>query len=108
MYHRIAALSGASAVLLGAFGAHALQRFSADPKALATWATASSYHLLHSAVLLAAAQQRKQTSCALLAGGIAVFSGSLYLLVLTGEKRLGAITPIGGLLLTGGWLALLL
>jgi uncharacterized membrane protein YgdD (TMEM256/DUF423 family) len=108
MFLRVAALSGASAVLLGAFGAHALQRFTSDPKQLATFATASHYHLLHSAVLLFAAQSRKATSCALLTAGIVVFSGSLYLLVLTQKKWLGAITPIGGLLLTAGWAALLL
>jgi uncharacterized membrane protein YgdD (TMEM256/DUF423 family) len=104
--NRVAALSGAAAVLLGAFGAHALQSRTQDPKMLSTWATGSHYHLLHSVVLLFAAQQRKDTACNLLAAGTAVFSGSLYLLVLTEKKWLGAITPLGGLLLTAGWVAL--
>jgi uncharacterized membrane protein YgdD (TMEM256/DUF423 family) len=104
---KVAALSGASAVLLGAFGAHALSRFTTDAKLLQAWSTASSYHLLHSAVLLFAAQQRKTASCCALTAGIAVFSGSLYLLVLTERKWLGAITPLGGLLLTAGWALLL-
>ena len=47
------------------------------------------------------------TAGALFSAGIVLFSGSLYALVLTGNKRLGAITPIGGLALTAGWLALL-
>ena len=107
LFLRVAAASGASAVLLGAFGAHALSKF-ADAKQLSTWATASHYHLLHSAVLLFAASQRKTASCYLLASGMAIFSGSLYLLVLTDRRWLGAITPIGGLLLTAGWAALAL
>ena len=73
---------------------------------LSTLATGSHYHLLHSVVLLFAAQQRKDTAYNLLAAGTAVFSGSLYLLVLTEKKWLGAITPLGGLLLTAGWVAL--
>ena len=110
MYTKIAALSGASSVLLGAFGAHALARYTSDPKALATWQTAASYHLLHSAVLLHAAQQRSPSlaACRLLTADICVFSGSLYLLVLSGQKWLGAVTPVGGLLLTAGWVALAL
>ena len=108
MFAKVAALSGASAVLLGAFGAHALARYTTDPKALATWQTASAYHLLHSAVLLHAEAQRNAASCRLLSAGIIVFSGSLYVLVLSGHKWLGAVTPIGGLLLTAGWVALAL
>ena len=105
-YAKLAALSGGASVLLGAFGAHALQRYTSDPKALSTWQTAAAYHLMHSAVLLHAAQQRRGPACALLAAGIAVFSGSLYVLTLSGQKWLGAVTPVGGLLLTAGWLAL--
>ena len=111
-FWRLGCASGASAVLLGAFGAHGLQaRFAGHPdreKLLSTWHTASSYHLVHSGILLIAASQRKQLAAQLLAGGIAVFSGSLYALVLSGVKVLGAVTPIGGLLLVGGWAAMLL
>ena len=99
-----AALSGAAAVLLGAFGAHALKHL--DAKALANWGTAASYHLVHSVLLLHAAKEKKTGACWLLSGGIALFSGSLYVLTLSGQKWLGAITPIGGLMLVGGWVAL--
>lgn len=108
MYAKVAALSGASAVLLGAFGAHALARYTSDQKALSTWQTASAYHLIHSVVLLQAAQQRNLVSCKLLTAGILIFSGSLYALTLSGQKWLGAVTPIGGVLLTAGWVALAL
>ena len=108
MYAKAAALSGASAVLLGAFGAHALARYTTDAKALATWQTASAYHLIHSGVLLHAAGAGNTAACRLLAGGMLVFSGSLYVLTLSGQKWLGAVTPIGGLLLTAGWVALAL
>ncbi len=106
---RIGAVSGAAAVLLGAFGAHALAKYTGqDPKSLKTWETAAHYHLVHSAALLASSGHRSKLPAGLFTGGIVLFSGSLYLLVLTQKKWLGAITPIGGLLLTGGWLALLL
>ena len=105
---RFGAVSGASAVLLGAFGAHGLAKhFEANPRHAATWATAAQYHLVSSAVTLVAASQRKVPAAALLAAGTVVFSGSLYALVLTNVKALGAVTPVGGLLMVGGWLALL-
>ena len=108
MFVKLAGFSGASAVLLGAFGAHALSRVTADPKAHATWQTAASYHIIHSAGLLHAATQRNVLACRLLSAGMIVFSGSLYVLTLSGQKWLGAVTPIGGLLLTAGWVALAL
>ena len=110
-YFRAAAMSGGAAVLLGAFGAHGLKSRGGDAAALATWSTSAQYHLVHAAALGLAALSRGRGAagglpCALLASGTALFSGSLYLLVLTGQKSLGAITPIGGLLLTAGWVAL--
>ena len=116
-FFRIGAASGAAAVFLGAFGAHALkQTFAADAsgRARELWQTASSYHLTHALVLCVAAATSPTaapaslpSACALLAAGQVIFSGSLYLLALQPERRwLGAITPIGGLLLVGGWLAL--
>lgn len=104
--YRTAALSGASAVLLGAFGAHALK--GRDPAMLDIWKTAASYHLVHSAALLVASSHPSPWPATLFSGGLVLFSGSLYALVLTDAKWLGAVTPLGGLLLTGGWLALLL
>ncbi len=77
---------------------------------MATWRTASLYHLVHSTVLAALALVpeggRRWVPAGLLLGGVALFSGSLYLLVLTGERRMAWVTPVGGLLLLAGWAAL--
>jgi uncharacterized membrane protein YgdD (TMEM256/DUF423 family) len=99
--------SGCTAILCGAFGAHALASRVSDPKRLAVWATASSYHLAHAGALLLSSSARGPLPGILFASGTALFSGSLYLLVLTQAKWLGAVTPLGGLALAGGWLALL-
>ena len=112
MWIATAAIFGALAVMAGAFGAHGLKgRLS--PEQLASWSTASQYHLLHSVVLLALALFALQTGRSvripgsLFALGTTFFSGSIYLLLLTDQKWLGPVTPIGGLLLIGGWLSLL-
>lgn len=102
---RVGAASGASAVLLGAFGAHAL-RGRVTPELLAVWTTASSYHLAHALALVASASAGAGTASALFASGTLLFSGSLYAMVLTGRRGLGAITPLGGLALVAGWCAL--
>jgi len=107
----IAALLGALGVTLGALGAHGLQaRLSAEQ--LASWDTAVRYHLLHSVALLALALFASQSGRSiqlpawLFSAGIALFSGSIYLLVLTGQRWLGPLTPLGGLCLIAGWLSL--
>lgn len=107
-----AAVLGAIGVILGAFGAHGLQaRLSAAQ--LASWETAVKYHLIHSVALLAlalfAAQSERsiQLPAWAFSLGIVLFSGSIYLLVLTGQRWLGPVTPIGGLCLIAGWLSLL-
>jgi uncharacterized membrane protein YgdD (TMEM256/DUF423 family) len=105
---RAAALSGAGAVLLGAFGAHGLQKSISDLKLLKNWETASSYLLAHSIAAALGAAVGNEKAAWLFLGGNLIFSGSLYVLVLSGKKWLGAITPIGGLALVGGWLALAL
>jgi uncharacterized membrane protein YgdD (TMEM256/DUF423 family) len=112
MWIRVAAVLGAIAVVLGAFGAHGLRdRVAAE--SLASWRTAVEYHLLHAIVLLALALHADATGRALGASpwlftaGIALFSGSIYLLVLTPWRWLGPVTPIGGLLLIAGWISLL-
>jgi len=105
---RLGAASGASGVLLGAFGAHALKaRVGEGSPLLATWATAAQYQLLHAGAILVATSARRPTAGALFVAGTALFSGSLYALVLSGIKPLGAVTPIGGVLLTAGWIALM-
>jgi uncharacterized membrane protein YgdD (TMEM256/DUF423 family) len=109
---RIGAVSGAIAVAAGAFGAHAL-RTRLDPADLVVFETAARYQMYHSLALLATAWllDRRPTAAAVLAGwlfieGIVVFSGSLYALTLTGARWLGAITPLGGIGLIAGWIAL--
>lgn len=107
------ALYGLLGVALGAFGAHALKQ-KLTPELLGVWRTAVEYQFWHALALLAVAQLlRSQPAPALnLAGacfalGVLVFSGSLYALCLSGLRVLGAVTPLGGLLLLAGWAALI-
>ena len=103
-------LAALAAVALGAFGAHALKtRLSAEM--LAVWHTGVEYHAYHSLGLLAvglvAAQLPESMllkwSGWLMLAGIVLFSGSLYALALSGERWLGAITPIGGTAFLAAW-----
>lgn len=105
---RSAALLGALAVAAGAFGAHALRGRIPDER-LATFDTAAKYQLAH-AVLLAALAYAPVHPIAprLITAGTVVFSGTLYALVLLDLPVLGAVTPLGGLMLIAGWLCLLL
>jgi uncharacterized membrane protein YgdD (TMEM256/DUF423 family) len=112
MWISIAAICGAFAVVAGAFGAHGLKtRLAAEQ--LSSWSTASQYHLLHSVVLLVLALFSLQSGReiriqgSLFLAGTLLFSGSIYLLLLTDQKWLGPVTPVGGLLLIAGWLSLL-
>ena len=109
MWWRIAGGMGASGVALGAFGAHALEGAVTDPELMAIWRTASLYHLVHAVALLGVAAHPGSPKWAgrLFTLGIAIFSGSLYTLVLTDVRWLGAITPIGGTCLIAGWLTLI-
>jgi uncharacterized membrane protein YgdD (TMEM256/DUF423 family) len=108
----IGSVLGALGVALGAFGAHGLKA-RVGPDLLAVFETGARYHLIHALAILAAAWavDRWPGFWSVAAGwlfvaGIAVFSGSLYALVLTGQRWLGAITPIGGVCLIAGWVAL--
>lgn len=106
----IGALSGALAVVLGAFGAHALkERLTAEE--LAVWNTAVHYHALHALALVAFGACVERLRASALAGwcfavGTLLFSGSLYALALGAPKFTGAITPFGGVAFIAGWLAL--
>lgn len=104
----ISAIMGFLAVALGAFGAHGLEPILLANNRVANWNTASHYHLIHAVGLLALALHAPLRVWAwrCWVGGIVIFSGSLYVLALTNMKWLGAITPIGGVLLLAGWLAL--
>ncbi len=108
MWWTIAGIVGALGVALGAFGAHGLKNVVSDPALLVTWETAARYHLLHALALglVAAHPGEPRIAGALFMAGIVLFSGSLYVLVLTEQRWLGAITPLGGLALIAGWLVL--
>ena len=103
------AIAGLLGVAIGAFGAHAL-RDRLAPDLLAIFETGVRYHFYHALALLAAAYAagRWPEGSAGAAGwlfiaGIGLFSGSLYVLALTGVRWLGAITPLGGLAFIAGW-----
>jgi uncharacterized membrane protein YgdD (TMEM256/DUF423 family) len=100
------ALLAALGVILGAFGAHAL-RASLGPAELGWWQTAVQYQMWHGVGLVALAAlplPRLGLAAALLAIGTVIFSGTLYLMALTGARWLGAITPLGGTAMIAGWL----
>ena len=108
----LGAILAGTAVAAGAFGAHALQG-RVDPRMLDTFATGARYQMFHAIALLAVAWgvvrwpgARIELAGWLLTAGTVVFSGSLYLMTLTGIRWLGAITPIGGVLLIAGWTVL--
>jgi uncharacterized membrane protein YgdD (TMEM256/DUF423 family) len=106
---KVSAILGALGVGLGAFGAHGLRTVLEAHQTLPIWQTASQYHLLHVIVLLYLSGKKNVPTAAFwsFTGGILVFSGTLYLLAYTGFRKLGAITPVGGVLLILGWLLLL-
>ena len=109
-----AALAGAIGVVLGAFGAHAL-RGSIEPRLMETFQTAVQYQLIHALALLLVSLTMGwlgqslsfEISAYAFIAGIILFSGSLYGLVFTEMRWLGPVTPLGGLCLIAGWLALL-
>jgi uncharacterized membrane protein YgdD (TMEM256/DUF423 family) len=110
----IAAVFLALAVGLGAFGAHGLKA-RLDANHLDIYKTAVLYHFLHALGMLIVSFLPKtgtfpvegaDSVCWLLAAGILIFSGSLYLLAVTGIDRLGVITPIGGVAFILAWLLL--
>ncbi|TWU33320.1 DUF423 domain-containing protein [Novipirellula artificiosorum] len=113
----LAAVTGSLGVLIGAFGAHGLDGFleqqSLDPETIAKrvgqFDVGARYHLIHSVVLLALVaiplgrDSLRLKLAWLFVSGIVLFSGSLYLLVLTNQSKLGMITPIGGILWVVAW-----
>ncbi len=104
------------AVATGAFGAHGLQKL-VTPERLETWDKAVRYQMYHALALLLLAwaithwpEQTKLLSAGgwLFLAGVVLFSGSLYLLVVSEIKLLGAITPLGGVAFVAGWLCLVI
>jgi uncharacterized membrane protein YgdD (TMEM256/DUF423 family) len=111
---RVGAVLGFLAVAIGAFGAHGLKEHLDRIGRSATFETAVQYHFYHALALLAVGllvgPHRAETA-GQIAGwsflvGVLMFSGSLYVLSLTGNTKLGMITPFGGLAFLAGWLAL--
>lgn len=117
---KIFIILGAAFMMLGvgagAFGAHGLRSyFEQYPNLEATYETAVRYHVYHALALFAAAWLADKWPMSLttwagylFVAGIIIFSGSLYLLVLTRQSWLGAITPLGGVAFIAGWACLLL
>lgn len=115
-----AGVMGALGVLIGAIGAHGLEAFLLDSgltparaaQRLAQFDVGARYHLVHAVALLALAALPQLSTAArwlafgLFTMGIVLFSGSLYLLVLTDTTWLGAITPLGGIAWVAAWSAI--
>lgn len=103
---RIAAILGFLGVALGAFGAHGLKNLLSQHGTTEIWEKAVLYHLIHAVVLLVISRWKPlpsgPTYCLL--AGMAIFSGSLYIMGVTNLRWLGAITPIGGVSFLAGWL----
>lgn len=96
----VAACFGFLSVALGAFATHGLH-LSGKPEEW--WRTAVQYHQIHAVAALISVLLGVPRASYLFLGGTAVFAGSLYLMALTGATWLGAVTPLGGLLLLAGW-----
>jgi uncharacterized membrane protein YgdD (TMEM256/DUF423 family) len=112
LFFTLGCLSALVGVALGAFGAHGL-RGRVTPEMLNVFEVGVRYQLYHALALLAvgATAGRLPGGALAIAGwlfvaGTVVFSGSLYVLVLSGQRWLGAVTPLGGLALLAGWLVL--
>jgi uncharacterized membrane protein YgdD (TMEM256/DUF423 family) len=108
------AVAAGLAVGLGAFGAHGL-RDKVEPRMLEVFETGVRYHMYHALALLAVGWAATRWSSAwlntsgwLFVAGIVIFSGSLYVMALSGARWLGAITPIGGIAFIAGWACLAL
>ena len=103
----IAAVFLALAVGLGAFGAHSLKD-RLDEYRMGVWEKAVFYHFIHALgmLIVSLTQHGAEWVCWLLLAGILFFSGSLYVLAWSGNRTLGAITPIGGVAFIAAWLLL--
>ena len=113
VFFLLGALSAVTGVGLGAFAAHGL-RGRLDADMLAVFETGVRYQIYHALALLAVAWATTRWPGSAITGagwcftaGTLLFSGSLYVLSVTGQRWLGAITPLGGLLFIAGWLLLI-
>ena len=109
----VGGLYGLLGVALGAFGAHGL-RDRLEASQLSSWQTAVQYQLIHAIALIVVGVWLLHTGAvalryagALFVAGVALFSGSIYLLILTSATWLGPVTPLGGVALMAGWLGVI-
>jgi uncharacterized membrane protein YgdD (TMEM256/DUF423 family) len=101
----IASVNGALAVIAGAFAAHGLEAH-VSVRALSIFETGARYHMYHALAMTLAALLPARAAAAVFLAGIVLFSGSLYLLALTGWTFMALITPLGGLCFVAGWMLL--
>ena len=109
---QLAAILGACAVGIGAFGAHGLKEILTETGRSETFETGVKYHFYHAIAILLIGilalvkpeWKKLDLAAILMAVGILIFSGSLYVLSLTGITWLGAITPLGGVAFIAGWI----
>ncbi|GAB4859339.1 hypothetical protein Ancab_010802 [Ancistrocladus abbreviatus] len=105
-WHKVAALSGIAAVALGTYGAHGFKPKDAAYKQV--WQTASLYHLVHTAALLAAPVTRyPNVFGGLLTAGIMAFSGTCYAVAYLEDRSYSTLAPFGGFAFIGAWASLL-
>jgi uncharacterized membrane protein YgdD (TMEM256/DUF423 family) len=110
-YRLLGSILALSAVLFGAFGAHALRETLSAHDSIQTWETAVRYQMWHALALILLSMIRLAQPIPKMTGpcfaiGSLLFSGSLYGLALDGPKWLGPVTPLGGLCLMMGWMLL--
>jgi len=110
IWSAVGAIGLSLAVMLGAFGAHAL-RGRLDAYSLDVWQRAVFYHFVHILGVLVVplfplSRVARNWVCGLLVAGVVLFCGSLYALALTGVRTLGAVTPFGGLSFIAAWILL--
>ncbi|PON88489.1 Transmembrane protein [Trema orientale] len=105
-WHKVAAISGVAAVGLGAYGAHAFK--PQNPAYREVWQTASLYHLVHTAALLAApVTKRPHVFGGLLTAGLLAFSGTCYAVALLEDRKYSTLAPFGGFAFMAAWASLL-
>lgn len=103
---RVAGLSGAIAVSMGAYGAHGLKKVPDDQKMV--FETANRYHFIHTLAMFAVPMtNRPNLVGSLLLAGTAIFSGTCYVHGVTGDERIIRMTPYGGMILISAWLAMI-
>ncbi|XP_050208024.1 uncharacterized protein LOC126657393 [Mercurialis annua] len=106
-WHKVAAISGVAALGLGTYGAHLFK--PQNPAYKEVWQTASLYHLVHTAALLAAPiTKRPNIFGGLLTGGILAFSGTCYTVALLEDRKYATLAPFGGFAFIAAWASLLI